>query len=314
LTSTVRVTPVKDSSYIEVKASLPDPNEAATIVNAVVAAYMDEVVNRDQGKRRERLDSLTAVSVQKEDEVRKLREDLKREMESMGAGDEQTVSQRGQMALQIYEEYQRKLQKMKFDRTSLQGKLQVDNDLLKLVNNRDEYKVSETEIAAVLASNPVYHDALSGYQTLKKTVKAQERSIVKGSKPSPAFLQAKAELDATNEIIGELKAEAEAQVRQAKQIELEHDVRRLMTEIEIATEQVTNFQKEVENKAHDADQVGRSTIAAQIMRSKLENLERILKGVTEERERLKVELDNPRLRVTIEGDKDAPAAVPEKPD
>ena len=40
-----------------------------------------------------------------------------------------------------------------------------------------------------------------------------------------------------------------------------------------------------------------------MLKAKLENLERILHGVSDERERLKVEFDNPRLRVTIAGDK-----------
>ena len=105
---------------MKVTTSLPDPNEAATIVNAVVAAYMEEVVNRDQGKCRDRLDSLTAVSVQKEEEVRKLGRDFKHEMESMGAGDEQSASQRGQMAVQIYAEYSANCKKC--DSTALRCK------------------------------------------------------------------------------------------------------------------------------------------------------------------------------------------------
>ena len=65
LASIVRVNLEKKSGIMTVSVTLPDANEAATTVNAVVHAYMDEVVHRDQNKRRDRLDSLTAVSAQK---------------------------------------------------------------------------------------------------------------------------------------------------------------------------------------------------------------------------------------------------------
>ena len=51
-----------------------------------------------------------------------------------------------------------------------------------------------------------------------------------------------------------------------------------------------------------------------MLQAKLENLERILHGVADERERLKVELEYPRPRITIVGDPSSPAAVPENPD
>ncbi len=136
LTSTIQVTQDKNSGLMRVTASLPDAKEAATIVNAVVGAYMDEVVNKDRDMRRGKLDSLNTVSVQMEEAVRKQREDLKREMEGMGAGDEQSASVRRQMAVQVYAEYQREYQKMRFDRSSLQAKLQEDTDLLKSVGNK----------------------------------------------------------------------------------------------------------------------------------------------------------------------------------
>ena len=93
---------------------------------------------------------------------------------------------------------------------------------------------------------------------------------------------------------------------------MEREIRRVTTELEIATDQVNSFEKEVVAKAHDAEKVGQSTVAAQMLRAKLENQERILHGVADERERLKVELDNPRLRVTIAGDPNTPAAEPEE--
>jgi predicted RNase H-like nuclease (RuvC/YqgF family) len=100
----------------------------------------------------------------------------------------------------------------------------------------------------------------------------------------------------------------------AKRIELEREIYRLRARIDIATEQIVAFQKEVESKSREADSVGKSSVSAQMQRKNLENVERILNEVVDERERLKVEL-TAAPRVAVWGDdKNAPAAVPENPD
>lgn len=121
LTSLIQVNFEKNSGVMYVSATLPDATEAATIVNAVVEAYMDQVVNVDHHKHRDRYDSLQRVSTEKEEEVRRLREQLKHELEAIGAGDDQTASLRGQMAVSIFAEYQRELQKLKFDRNAFRA-------------------------------------------------------------------------------------------------------------------------------------------------------------------------------------------------
>ena len=74
--------------------------------------------------------------------------------------------------------------------------------------------------------------------------------------------------------------------------------------------QLAAFEKEVEKKANEADNVGRGSVNIQMERAEVENIERILRGVAEEKERLRVELNAPD-RVKVLGDPNAPAAVPE---
>jgi capsular exopolysaccharide synthesis family protein len=313
LTSIVQVTTEKNSGVMYVSATLPDPNEAATIVNTVVEAYMDEVVNVDRQKRRERYDSLNSVAADKEDEVRRKREQLKRELEAIGAGDDQTASVRGQMAVGIFAEYQRELQKLKFDRNALQGKLEGANELMKVLNDPDPraYRIPKAELAAVLVNNPNYKDLLPRQQMLQTIVDAQKPLIAKGVKPSPTYARAQAELESATEAVKRMELEADEQVRDAKRVDLEREVFRLKAEIEIATNQIVAFQKDVDSKSRDADAVGKSSVSAQMQKQDLDNIERILHGVVDERERLKVELKSPS-RINVWGDKNAPAAVPEQ--
>ena len=108
-----------------------------------------------------------------------------------------------------------------------------------------------------------------------------------------------------------LEQKAAEQVRDAKRVELEREIYRLKAEIDIATEQIVNFQKEVESKQHDADSVGKSSIAAQTFKATLESTQHSLQSVVDERDRLKVELQSP-TRVSVLGDKNMPAALPEQ--
>ena len=124
--------PSKNAGIMKVIATEPDREDAAAIVNAVVDAYMDEVVNRDRQQRRDRLTSSTKISAEKENEVRTKREQLKRELENIGAGDEQTMAARGRsLAVNMYAEFQRQFQAMKSEHRMLHGKLQESTQTLR---------------------------------------------------------------------------------------------------------------------------------------------------------------------------------------
>ena len=226
LTSVVQVSPEKNSGVMYVSATLPDANEAAAIVNAVVEAYMDEVVNVDRQKRRERYDSLQRVSADKEEEVRQKREQLRRELETIGAGDDQTASLRGQMAVSIYAEYQRELQKIKFDRNALSGKLESAKKTKALLADLDhkQFPIPETDIAAVMGNNPLYKELLPRQQMLQSIINSQMPLLVKGAKPSPTYARAQSELKVTNEAVENLKEDAEKQIREAELIKLNREI------------------------------------------------------------------------------------------
>ncbi len=114
LTDEIRVNfPEKNAGLMDVSATEPDAEDAAAIVNAVVGAYWNEVVNYDQQRRRERLSELQIICAEKESEVRTKREQLKRELEAMGAGDDETMKARGTMAVNVYAQFLGEFQRMR---------------------------------------------------------------------------------------------------------------------------------------------------------------------------------------------------------
>jgi hypothetical protein len=129
--------------------------------------------------------------------------------------------------------------------------------------------------------------------------------------PEPDPIQA--QLDATKAQLQHLKADARDMVRGEKRIELRKEINRLETEVEISAKDLAVFEKEVEKKANEAESAGRTSVNLQMARAEVENIERILRSLREEGERLRLELrGSPRVKVL--GDPNAPAAVPECPD
>jgi hypothetical protein len=321
LTKQIHVNFPDDKSCImEVSATLPDPHEAATIVNAVVDAYMDEVVNVDRQKRRERYESLQRIAADKEEEVRRKREQLKREMESIGAGNDKTVGMRGQLAVNLLGEYQRRLLLLKQDRNAQQARLE---ELKAALRDLSSEKISELEISKLLYGVP-------GYRELATRKVLHDLDKLRGDKVTDAAKEEKGtktpsgrggenrrlgddELKAVDRILDGMHAQCLDMLREARRLEVEREVNRLTVRINIATQRIIAFEKEVESKARDADSVGRTSISAQMLRADLESVERILRGVVDERGRLRIELQT-LPRVTVLGDKNAPAAVPENPE
>src|SRR5208337_12560 len=72
-------------------SSMPPGKPAMVIVNAVVKAYMDNIVNCEREKKGRHLSELEDLHVKKDQDVRNKRELLKREQENMNATDERAM-------------------------------------------------------------------------------------------------------------------------------------------------------------------------------------------------------------------------------
>ncbi len=284
------------------------PEDAAAIVNAVVDAYWTEVVDKDQQARRDRLSELQKISAEKENEVRSKREDLKRGLENMGsAGDQETMQARAQLATMMYSEFAREFEGMRAAHRTLLGK---QRETVKALDELKDADIPETEVVMLLYGNPMYRDLQTRLTALEQVDRMHNFAQAPGTKEPSTYQRTKAELMATRGQVDELKKNCAEMVRSAKRIQYKTELSRLESEVEISQQQVAAFEKEVEKKHEEADTVGRNSINAIMQRADIESIERILHGVAEEKERLRVELGS-RARVTKQGDQNTPAAVPE---
>ena len=89
------------AEIMEVSVTRYDPSEAATLVRAVVDAYMKDVVENERDQKRSRLNELDRAFVEKETEIRGKREDLKKLAETLGTSDTETLNMKQKLDLEV---------------------------------------------------------------------------------------------------------------------------------------------------------------------------------------------------------------------
>jgi len=318
LTDTIHVeVPAKNNGVIYVSATVPadkyDPSlplgkPAREIVNAVVNAYMKLVIEAERERREIRLDKLQKLHVQKENDVRKKREDLKQDEEKMGVADERGMQTQTQLAVTMYTDFQRDFQRMKAEQRVLVGNLRdVTRMLDEMENDQEGTTISELEVVSFLNGDPVYRDLRSRLVGLEPT-RPRPGSGPSGTRQPQDGNRIPTDYEAIRAQLDKLCEGTRKMIRDARIIALRQEKRRVQSELEITTGQLTAFEKQVEQKKEAAESAGRITISAQMARADVENVERVLRNLAEEEARLRVELQSPP-RVTV-----YLAELPESPD
>ncbi len=207
-------------------------------MNAVVNAYWNEVVGVDQQARRERLRDLTAIADDKEQEVRKRREELKQELQNIGVGDDQTMAQRATMAMSVYAQFQAELEGMRSQYRVLLGK---QKEAVIAKGELPKAQIPEAEIVMLLNNDPIYRDLKARVSMMKAMERYHNQATENGLK-QPNVARSQQESAAVNAQLEDLKETARVQIREARSIELDRDIQRLKTQAEILADQIAGFE------------------------------------------------------------------------
>ena len=184
-------------------------SRAAAAESAVVSAYWNEVVNFEQQQQQKRLTELQKLHAEKEIEVRNKREQLKRELENIGAGDDQTMRARTELAVCVYLDFQREFQRMKLEHRTLVGKLA---EAKQTYGELQDVEIAEAEVLSLLYGDPVYHDLRSRLANLQSN-RPRTNTVGPGTTPPPGPDQTQVELNATKAQLQELEDHARDLVR-----------------------------------------------------------------------------------------------------
>lgn len=307
LTDELRVAfPGKNAEIMQVSITGPNPQEAATLVNAVVQAYFDEVINAERTQRRARLSELQQVYAERENEVRTKRTELKQLAEQLGTTDNETLSLKQQIAVQQFAEYRKELTRMQFELSRARAQLQTHQAMLERLATAE---ISDFEVTALAQADPQYRQLSERSVWQQMLSRENQTNLVPGTTSRFAD-KSQRDMQIVQAQFEQLEKGLREKVRAAKKGELDKNIRRLESEIAILTEQEQQFQKDVERQRKEAEMIGRSSIDVEMMRNDVRHVDQILSSIAEERERLKVELRS-TPRVLVLGNQDQPADVPE---
>ena len=130
LARNIRVDFPGDAEIMRVSLTSEKPEEAAVLLQAVVDAYMNEVVQVDRNKKNARLEMLDKHYDEKEAEIRKRKSEIKSISEQLGVGDSGAVALKQRVALEAYADARTGLAKLRAELQQAKDDLHVKQAVL----------------------------------------------------------------------------------------------------------------------------------------------------------------------------------------
>jgi capsular exopolysaccharide synthesis family protein len=291
------------------RISLTDdhPDEAATLVGAVVDAYMNEVVDAEGNRQRDRMKDLDRLFTEKETEMRSRRTELKQLAEAVGTGDTGALLLKQQIALQSYAEARNELVRIRSELRRAQDDLKLKQAWLKALQSTPEAADPEPVIAAdefVARLSGQIEELDDRVAKIRETTKEPLRS-----KLAAEYAETKKKLVEKAENRRKEIREKLQKMNKGGKTGLDPQIVELKFHIDILAEQVKEASKETDDQQKKAERFGNWSIDVEMMRNDIQYLDRVLVPIADERERLKVELRSTQ-RIT----RFQEAAAPHSPD
>lgn len=295
-----------NAEIMTISMSGESPETVATLVNAVVGAYQQEVVLVEKNQRMEKLNTLERVAREAEEKARRARADLRRLADTLGTGDSQALTLKQQIALQRYAtmlgeqtRVQIELMQAEIILASAKAKLEIDGG--PSVSATDEKRTLDThplvfehrarlkEAERVLAS-----DAGAAAPDRKEELTERHRRKVEDAAQALAEAERVAGEEVHELLVEHAKRQADAEIGQA-----ESDVVLLKT-------QLGTLQKELATLSEEANKIGRSSIDVEMMRVEIERIDQVAERLGSEIENIRVDLQSP-ARITLLSKAEVPA-------
>ena len=295
LKSQVHVTFPGNAEIMEVSLTADDPDEAVTLLRAIVDAYLHGVVNAEQDRKRARLAEVDKAVNEKEQEIRASRESLKKLAATLGmSATPGNLTLKQKLALEEVSLYRQELTRTQSEVRRVRAELAAAQAALKSV---DDSGVSDAEINAILQNDPVGRLLSTELGWKKLDQLYMDTAIVKGADSLYVERHQKA-LKTLQKSYDARKAELIKTVRQKRRSLLRAEVRKLEISVAVLAEQEEALQTLVDKKSAEATRFGKSNVDLQMLQSDIKNAEAVWSQLASERDKLRVEC-RATARVTL---------------
>lgn len=271
------------SEIMVVRMTGEDPEEVTVLVQEVVTAYMDEVVNKEKDRRKYRLSELQTVYTENERELRTRMAALKDLAETMGTSDTETLSLKQRQAVQQFAEYQRQMMQAEFALMKAGAEQRGQQALL---DGLPGVEISESEVDALANNDPLVRQLASQLSYQEWDVEYTKETATGNSPHVDRFQE---DYKRTLAQLQERRESLRQQIRGVKKSEIEDEIRRKIVEVNALTEQVSSLTKTVKEKEDEVKRIGGRSVEIEMMRARVGTLDEVLSGIAKERETLEVE-------------------------
>jgi capsular exopolysaccharide synthesis family protein len=267
--------------------------ELKVLVDKVTRAYLDEIVNKENNQRRDRLEKLKEISERYEESLRRKRRTVRQLAEAVGTGDPHTLALKQRFAQEQLAATEKEL-------------LQLESELRKLKIDLAARAAREKTVEGAIVPQTVIDDLLQQdesvrkYQARKSQLQQQLdetlRVVVRGE-ADPTVQRYRAELAANesqlNARIKQLQPLLKEQLRERAQKELQAEVANTRERIALLEELKKTLSRDVSRLVEETRSLNKGTLDIESYKQEIAHAEETAKRVASELEALSVELRAP---------------------
>jgi succinoglycan biosynthesis transport protein ExoP len=278
------------AEVMEISITTPEPKDAVAIVNAVVDAYQNEVLNSEQDRRRHRLEDLEGVYADIEREIRERRVRLRNLAERFG-GDMESEEFKLRQRMMMEELAFLRQQLMQAD---LQwSQLNCESASLKAAREEVE-KVEPTEMDCIeYGKSDPQLKRLAEELALQKMQEEDAKNTGALKNDRPVAQKYLADRERAQRKYEERLAQLKDEIKKKKLAEIDREIKKREIFLEQINRRRSLLEKETEKLRKQAEQFGISSIEVEMLRVNLKTQEKFLEAVALERARARAELRAP---------------------
>jgi len=279
-----------DSEIMQVSLTDPNTAEAVTVLRAVVDAYLSEIVETERNRRARELANLEEILAGKEREIRQKRTTLKQLANELGTADRDTLAMQMQLAAQQLGMYQQELLQAQAERRKSEFELRVLRAMLRRLEKQNPADDAARGAAARRELQQVTQELSVMISQLAQVVtQLSEAEVSQMFQTQLATIQQ--QIAAWQGLLG-------LRLADLRRAELREKIEEAEIRVTMAAEEVADLEKEVEKAKKEFQRLGQSSVEIEMMRTDLQNLEKVVSEIATKRQMLEVETKSqPRIRL-----------------
>jgi len=284
-----------DAEIMRVSLSAGDPREAQVLVQAVVDAYLSQVVAVESNQVRVKLEHLDRACTEVSSRVRQRRSEIMQLSELLGTAEGKGASLKQQLAVEQFLELQKEHTRLQADMQRANAELDMRKAALKGLPDVD---ISELEIDALAQSDPQTSQVLVPLLVQVKRLLAESDIPSKTAPDAQTIAKLQRHAQDVEKQLAVRRQELRDKLRQGKAAAMKAEIRTLEQQIAVGTGMVLLSAADVSEKRKVAERFGASSVEVDMARAEIEQLDALLRDLTQERERLVIEINAPE-RITL---------------